>query len=73
MKNQKVVIGYDTRKNSAAYAEETARTLAARGIDSYVFMQPVPVPAVSFGIRYMGADGGIMITASHNPKRIQRL
>ena len=64
----KVVIGYDTRKNSAAYAEETARTLAARGIDSYVFMQPVPVPAVSFGIRYMGADGGIMITASHNPK-----
>ena len=64
----KVVIGYDTRKKSAAYAEETARTLAARGIDSYVFMQPVPVPAVSFGIRYMGADGGIMITASHNPK-----
>ena len=45
----KVVIGYDTRKNSAAYAEETARTLAARGIDSYVFMQPVPVPAASAG------------------------
>ena len=67
-KRPKVVIGYDTRKNSAAYAEETAVTLAGRGIDSYVFSEPVPVPAVSFAIRYMGADGGIMITASHNPK-----
>ena len=62
------VIGYDTRLNSREYAEETARTLAERGVDAFVFSQPTPVPEVSFAIRYMGADCGVMITASHNPK-----
>lgn len=63
-----MVIGYDTRINSKKYAEETAKNLAARGITSYIFGEPTPVPVVSFAIRHLGADGGIMITASHNPK-----
>lgn len=64
----KAVIGYDTRLNSRKYADVTARVFAGRGIDAYVFDLPTPVPEVSFAIRYLGADCGIMITASHNPK-----
>ncbi len=64
----KVIIGYDTRINSKKYAERTAADLAVRGVDSYIFGEPTPVPVVSFAIRYLKADGGVMITASHNPK-----
>lgn len=63
-----VIIGYDTRINSKLYAEKAAEDLALRGVDSYFFDEPTPVPVVSFAIRHMKADGGIMITASHNPK-----
>lgn len=64
----KVVIGYDTRAGSESYAREAAGVLSGRGIDVSLFNEPTPVPVVSFAIRYMKADGGIMITASHNPK-----
>lgn len=63
-----VVIGYDTRINSKQYAETVARVFADRGIDSYIFREPTPVPVVSFAIRHLKTNGGIMITASHNPK-----
>lgn len=63
-----VVIGYDTRINSKEYAEIIAKVLAETGVDVKLFSQPTPVPVVSFAIRYLKTDGGIMITASHNPK-----
>ena len=67
-KRATVVIGYDTRVNSEGYALEAARVLSKRGIDVRLFGEPTPVPVVSFAIRHLKADGGIMITASHNPK-----
>lgn len=63
-----IVISYDTRANSRFYAEEVAQTLSSRGIDTWIMAEPQPVPLLSFTIRYMGLSGGIMITASHNPK-----
>ena len=64
----KVVVAYDTRNNSAAFAEETARVLAANGIRAYLFDRPSPVPLLSFAVRDLGADGGVVITASHNTR-----
>ncbi|MBR5229405.1 MAG: phospho-sugar mutase [Firmicutes bacterium] len=63
-----VVIGYDTRINSKEYAMAVARVYADRGVKAYVFSQPTPVPVVSFAVRHLGINGGIMITASHNTK-----
>ena len=54
--------GYDTRAGSESYAREAAGVLSSRGIDVSLFNEPTPVPVVSFAIRYMKADGGIMIT-----------
>lgn len=62
------IIGYDTRINSKEFAEEVARDFSAMGIDSYLFQEPTPVPVVSFAIKHLKANCGIMITASHNPK-----
>ena len=67
-KKAKIVIGYDTRTDSKKFAHAAADVLSSRGIDVKIFPEPTPVPVVSFAIRYMKADGGIMITASHNPK-----
>ncbi|MCL1976410.1 MAG: phospho-sugar mutase [Firmicutes bacterium] len=63
----KVVIGYDTRFNSAEIALDAALTLAARGITVYLFNSACPTPQLAFAITYMGATAGLMITASHNP------
>lgn len=63
-----VLIGYDTRNFSRIFAEETAKTLAANGVKTYLFDTVHSVPEVSFGIREMGCGAGVMITASHNPK-----
>ncbi len=63
-----VVIGYDTRYFSDAFAKETAKVLIANGIKAYLFEQIHATPEVSFGIRYYKAAAGVMITASHNPK-----
>lgn len=67
-KTTKIIIGYDTRANSWEYAQAAAEVLANRGIAVEIFGEPTPVPVVSFAIRYKKAGGGIMITASHNPK-----
>ncbi len=66
-KKNSVLIGYDTRNNSALFAEECARVLAKNGIKSYLFKNPTPTPLVSFGCRYKKCSSAIMITASHNP------
>ncbi len=67
-KNSLVIIGYDTRINSKEFAHAVAEDFAMRGIDTYLFEEPTPVPVVSFAIRHLKASGGVMITASHNPK-----
>ena len=63
-----VVIAYDSRNFSDVFALETARTLASLGIKSYLFTSLRPVPVLSYGIRKLGAQAGVVITASHNPK-----
>jgi len=63
-----VIIGYDTRNYSRIFAEETACVLCANGIKVYLFERVHSVPEVSFGIRELGTEAGVMITASHNPK-----
>ncbi len=63
-----MVIGYDSRIGSAAFAEAAAEVLCANGIRVYLFGRLCPVPEVSFAIRALGATAGVMITASHNPR-----
>lgn len=64
----KVAIAYDNRYNSKEFAFDCAKLLASNGIDSYIFDSLRPTPELSFAVRYLGCDGGIMVTASHNPK-----
>lgn len=61
------VIAYDCRHKSREFAMEAARTLASRGIQTYVFDELRPTPELSFAVRYLNAYAGIVITASHNP------
>lgn len=62
-----VVIGYDCRRMSAEFALEAGRVLAAAGLRAYVFEHLCPTPELSYAVRELGAQAGIMITASHNP------
>lgn len=64
----KVVIGHDCRNNSRKFAEIAAGVFAANGIRVYLFENLRPTPEVSFAIRTLGCQSGVMITASHNPK-----
>ena len=61
-------IGYDNRFNSREFAYDTANLLASNGIKVYLFDSLRPTPELSFAVRYHKCGGGIMITASHNPK-----
>ena len=63
-----VAISYDNRRHSKTFALESAQVLAAVGIKSYVFEELRPTPMLSFAVRHFQCAGGIMITASHNPK-----
>ncbi len=63
----KVVIGYDSRLSSTEFALIAYSILKAKGIDTKVFKRPTPTPLVSFAVRKYQAQGGIVITASHNP------
>ena len=62
-----MVISYDSRRGSEFLAKEAASVLAANGVKAYIFDRLNPVPLLSFAIRHLKADAGIMITASHNP------
>jgi phosphomannomutase len=62
-----VVLGWDGRLSSFAFAEDVAGVLAAAGIPVRYFERPVPTPLVAFAARELGACAGIVITASHNP------
>ena len=63
-----VAIGYDNRFNSKEFAYDSAKLLASNGIKVFLFDSLRPTPELSFAVRYNHCDGGIMITASHNPK-----
>ncbi len=66
--NAKVAIAYDTRNDSRAFAEETAKVLAYAGLKVLIFDRPSPVPLLSYTVRELQCDGGVVITASHNTK-----
>ena len=68
LKEIKVVIGHDCRNNSRKFAEISANIFSANGIKVYLFEELRPTPEVSYAIRKLGCQSGIMITASHNPK-----
>lgn len=61
------VISYDSRNCSREFALEAAGVFAANGVKAYVFPELTPTPMLSFGVRHLKAQAGIMITASHNP------
>lgn len=63
-----IAISYDNRKDSKVFAYQSAMVLAKEGIDSYLFDALRPTPMLSYAVRYYHGAGGIMITASHNPK-----
>lgn len=67
-KERGIAIGYDNRHMSYKFAIESAKVLATYGIKSYIFESLRPTPELSFAVRYLKCAGGIMITASHNPK-----
>ena len=63
----RVVISHDSRHHSREFAVQTAEILSANGMDAYLFPDLRPTPLLSFAIRHLGCQSGIMITASHNP------
>lgn len=64
---KKVAIGYDTRIKSKLFAETAAKVLSSKNITVFLFNRPLPTPTLSFAVRELGCNAGIMITASHNP------
>ena len=63
-----MAVSYDSRNHSREFSEIVADVLSANGIQVYLFDRITPTPELSFGIRYLKCDSGVMVTASHNPK-----
>jgi phosphoglucomutase len=63
-----VAIAYDSRNNSRYFSEVAAGVLSANGIKVYIYDTLMPTPVLSFTAKHLGCNGGIVLTASHNPK-----
>ncbi|MCK6595875.1 MAG: phospho-sugar mutase, partial [Bacteriovoracaceae bacterium] len=63
----KVCLSYDSRNNSFFFAKEAAGVFAANGIEAYIYQRLNPVAMLSFAVRELKAQAGVMVTASHNP------
>ena len=68
VKQVSVVVGHDCRNNGRMFAETVSAVFSANGIKVYLFESLRPTPEVSFAIRHLGCQGGVNVTASHNPK-----
>jgi phosphoglucomutase len=68
LKEIKVVVAHDSRNNSRLFAERTANIFASNNFKVYLFDDLRPTPELSFAIRYLKCQAGVVITASHNPK-----
>ena len=64
-----VAIAYDSRIKSDTFARKAAEVYAANGIKVYIYPELMPTPALSFAVRYLQCQGGIVVTASHNPSK----
>jgi phosphoglucomutase len=64
-----VAIAYDSRINSDIFAREAAGIFAANGIKAYIYAELMPTPALSYAVRGLGCDAGVVVTASHNPAK----
>jgi phosphomannomutase len=63
----RAVVGYDARYNSDIFAEETAAIFTAAGIETFLMPSALPTPLLAYAVRALECDGGVMVTASHNP------
>ena len=68
-KNGSVAIAYDSRIKSKLFAHHSARIFAANGVKVYIYPELMPVPMLSFAVRHLKCDAGVVITASHNPAK----
>ena len=68
-KNPSVAISYDSRNKSDVFSKAAAEVLAANGIKVHIYTELMPTPCLSWAVRALGCQGGIMVTASHNPAK----
>jgi phosphomannomutase len=64
---KRIVVGYDARHRSIDFALDTVELAAASGLEAILLPRTLPTPVLAFAVRYLKADAGVMVTASHNP------